>query len=141
MSLKAQRSQRMKSRKAMKVDVSNGELVDKITILAIKLSKFKSAEKRRNVQKEYDLLHPLMDTIGISEESEEFKELLAVNLSLWEIEDRLRVKEASREFDDGFIRLARDVYFQNDRRSRIKRRINEISGSALIEEKEYVDYS
>ena len=124
----------------MKIDVSNGELVDKITILAIKLKKIKSAEKRRNVQKEYDLLHPMLDAVGIAEDSREYRDLMMVNLALWEIEDRLRVKEASREFDDDFIRLARDVYFQNDRRSRIKRRINELSGSALIEEKEYVDY-
>lgn len=124
----------------MKIEVSNGEIVDKITILSIKLEKFKSEAKRKNVRMEYDLLHPLLDAIGIDEASEEFKQLLAVNLRLWEIEDRLRLKEAGGVFDDEFIRLARDVYFQNDRRAAIKHRINDISGSRLIEEKEYVDY-
>ncbi len=124
----------------MKVEVSNGELVDKITILSIKLKKFKSAAKRKNVQAEYGQLYPLMGSIGINEESEEFQQLVKVNLKLWETEDRLRLKEARREFDDEFIRMARDVYFQNDRRAIIKRRINDISGSRLIEEKEYVNY-
>jgi len=124
----------------MKIEVSNGEILDKITILSIKLEKFKSEAKRKNVRMEYDQLHPLLDAIGIDEASEEFKQLLAVNLRLWEIEDRLRLKEAGGAFDDEFIGLARDVYFQNDRRAAIKRRINDISGSRLIEEKEYVDY-
>jgi len=132
----------------MKIEVSNGEILDKITILSIKLEKFKSEAKRKNVRMEYDQLHPLLDAIGIDEASEEFKQLLAVNLRLWEIEDRLRLKEEDRlrlkeaggAFDDEFIGLARDVYFQNDRRAAIKRRINDISGSRLIEEKEYVDY-
>ena len=124
----------------MKIEVSHGEIVDKITILSIKLDKFKSEAKRKNVRKEYDQLHPLLGAIGVDETSEEFKDLLRVNQRLWEIEDRLRLKEADDAFDDEFIRLARDVYFQNDRRATIKRRINVISGSRLIEEKEYVDY-
>ena len=124
----------------MKIEVSNGEIVDKITILSIKLKKFKSAAKRKNVQKEYDQLQPLLGEIGLDEASEEFTQLLQVNLRLWDIEDRLRLKEADDAFDDEFVRLARDVYFQNDRRAAIKRRINELSGSRLIEEKEYVDY-
>ena len=124
----------------MKIEVSNGEIVDKITILSIKLKKFKSEAKRKNVRMEYNQLHPLLKTIGIDEASEEFRELLQVNLRLWEIEDRIRLKEADRTFDDEFIRLARDVYFQNDRRATLKRRINDISGSRMIEEKEYVDY-
>jgi len=125
----------------MKIDVSNGELVDKVTILSIKLEKLKSETKQENVRAEYDLLYPQLKTIGMDETSEAFRELKEVNLRLWDIEDRIRLKEAAREFDDDFIRLARSVYFQNDRRSKIKRRINEITGSRLIEEKEYVDYS
>jgi hypothetical protein len=124
----------------MKIDVSNGELVDKVTILSIKLNKFESREKRQNVQKEFQLLYQSMLAIGISEETSEYKDLLKVNLVLWEIEDLIRSKEARKEFDNEFIRLARRVYFENDKRSEIKRKINIATDSKLIEEKEYVEY-
>jgi hypothetical protein len=124
----------------MKIDVSNGELVDKVTILSIKLNKFVSREKRQNVQKEFQLLYQSMLAIGISEETSEYKDLLKVNLALWEIEDQIRSKEARKEFDNEFIRLARRVYFENDKRSEIKRKINIATDSKLIEEKEYVEY-
>ncbi len=124
----------------MKIDVSNGELVDKVTILSIKLNKFKSQEKRQNVQKEFQLLYQSMLAIGISEETSEYKDLLKVNFALWEIEDQIRSKEARKEFDNEFIRLARRVYFENDKRAKIKRQINITTHSSLIEEKEYVEY-
>ena len=124
----------------MKIDVSNGELVDKVTILSIKLNKFKSQEKRQNVQREFDLLYQNMLAIGISEETPEHKDLLKVNLALWEIEDQIRNKEAGKEFDNEFIHLARQVYFENDKRAKIKRQINITTQSSLIEEKEYVEY-
>lgn len=124
----------------MKIEVSNGELVDKVTILSIKLEKFKSDSKRANAMKEYRLLVPAMAQIGITPDSDEFRQLKDVNLNLWEIEDNIRKKEARGEFDEGFIQLARRVYFENDQRSRIKHRINRSTRSDLIEEKEYVDY-
>ncbi|MBD3290491.1 hypothetical protein GF337_16930 [candidate division KSB1 bacterium] len=124
----------------MKVEISNGELVDKVTILSIKREKITVPEKLKNVEKEFSILRKEMSTLGISEETPEYQELLRVNRELWDIEDQLRKKEAAQVFDDEFIRLARKVYFTNDKRSEIKRRINQMTDSDLIEEKTYVDY-
>lgn len=124
----------------MKIEVSNGELVDKVTILAIKLDKIKSEEKLKNIRKEYDLLKADMEKLKINEDTPEYQELLSVNLQLWQIEDDIREKEAEKRFDDEFVELARSVYFTNDKRSEIKRRINEKTGSDLYEEKEYAKY-
>jgi len=114
--------------------VSVGEVLDKITILQIKSERITDASKLANVRKELQQLtlaargyrHPALET-----------DLRAVNATLWEIEDRLREKEKRQEFDAEFIELARAVYITNDRRAEIKRRINEITGSALVEEKSY----
>ena len=124
----------------MKIEVSIGELVDKVSILAIKLEKIATPEKRVNIAKEYDLLSAAMAELGIRAETPEYKALCQVNRKLWEIEDRIRLKEAHKTFDHDFIELARAVYFTNDERAAIKRRINQIYGSELMEEKEYVDY-
>jgi hypothetical protein len=124
----------------VKIEISNAELADKVSILSIKLTKIASAEKLENIRKEYDLLYPSLLAAGISEKTPEYAELQQVNLELWEIEDHIRLKEARREFDEEFIRLARSVYLKNDRRAAIKRRINFNTGSMLIEEKQYVDY-
>ena len=124
----------------MKVEISIGELVDKVTILSIKLDKFKNKNKKQNVQKEYDILVKSMVNLGITPESDEFKKLREINLKLWNIEDDIRIKEAKKEFDYEFVQLARGVYFNNDRRAAIKKEINLKFGSELIEEKEYVDY-
>jgi hypothetical protein len=124
----------------MKIEVSNGDLIDRASILSIKLQKIKSKEKLLNVQKEFDILFESMRSIGISEGSQEFQNLKKINLTLWEVEDRIRMKEFRQEFDDEFIRLARKIYFENDKRSEIKRQINITTGSTLIEEKEYVEY-
>ena len=124
----------------MEIEVSNGDLVDKITILQIKLRKIESAEKRINIQKEFDLLHQKMSVIGVAESSETFQRLLTINQRLWDIEDQIRIKESKKEFDSEFIELARSVYFENDKRAAIKREINLQTGSQLIEEKEYVPY-
>jgi hypothetical protein len=78
--------------------------------------------------------------IQITEQSDSFQRLLAINTQLWEIEDQIREKEAKGEFDDAFIQLARQVYFQNDKRSQVKREINIQTGSTIVEEKEYVSY-
>ncbi|RKY55055.1 MAG: hypothetical protein DRP96_13005 [Candidatus Neomarinimicrobiota bacterium] len=124
----------------LKIDVSIGEIVDKLTILSIKLDKFKDPEKRKNVEKEYQILLQSLKTSDITPESEEFKKLKTINLKLWDIEDKIRVKEAEKSFDDEFIELARSVYFTNDERATIKKQINLKFNSDLIEEKEYVSY-
>ncbi|MBZ0178071.1 MAG: DUF6165 family protein [Melioribacteraceae bacterium] len=124
----------------MKVEVSNGELVDKVSILRIKLNKIKSEEKLKNVRAEFDILFEEMKKLGINENTEEFKELIKVNTDLWEIEDKIRVKELDQEFDEEFIELARSVYIQNDKRFELKKKINAATNSSLFEEKEYVDY-
>ncbi len=124
----------------MKIEISLGELVDKVTILAIKLRNIKDEAKLKNISKEYELLSQSMITAGISIDSDPFRRLAAVNARLWEIEDRIREKEARKEFDEKFIELARSVYFNNDERAAIKREINVAYGSDLIEEKEYTSY-
>lgn len=124
----------------MKIDVSIGELVDKVTILTIKLLKIQNEKKRAHVQKEYDLLKPRMEKTGVSEKSEFFKRLFSINLKLWEIENAIRQKEAEKTFDEDFIQLARSVYLNNDQRAAIKLEINKAFGSDLIEEKEYSRY-
>ncbi len=124
----------------MKVEVSNGELVDKVSILQIKLNKIKSVEKLKNVKTEFYILLEEMKKLGIDENTEEYKDLIKVNTNLWEIEDKIRVKELKKEFDEEFIELARSVYFQNDKRFELKKKINAATNSSLFEEKEYVDY-
>ena len=124
----------------MKVEISIGELVDKVSILSIKLKKIKNAEKLKNIQKEYDLLVKSMAGEGISVTSGEFLRLAEINLKLWDIEDQIRLKEAARSFDAEFIELARSVYFINDDRAAVKKEINLKFGSELVEEKEYTDY-
>lgn len=124
----------------MKIEISIGELVDKVSILSIKLKMVKNEEKLANIRKEYDLLKVSMEETGIKVDSDEFKRLEAVNMKLWKIEDDIRIKETKQEFDEGFIKLARSVYFENDDRAAIKKEINIKFGSDLVEEKEYVDY-
>jgi hypothetical protein len=124
----------------MLIEVSIGEVVDKVTILEIKTEKFKNAEKLANAEKEYKLLKAEIEKIGIKTDSSEYLSLKEVNLKLWHIEDNIRIKESKSEFDDEFIQLARSVYFENDVRAAIKKEINLKYGSDLIEEKEYVDY-
>ena len=124
----------------MKVEVSFGELVDKVSILSIKLRKIKNAEKLKNIQKEYDILVKSMVGEGIEVTSDEFSRLEEINLKLWDIEDRIRLKEAAKSFDDEFIELARSVYFINDDRAAVKKEVNLKFGSDLVEEKEYVEY-
>jgi hypothetical protein len=124
----------------MKIEVSVGEVVDKVTILEIKTEKFKNAEKLENVKKEYELLKKEIEKIGIFTTSDEYLRLKEVNLKLWHIEDNIRIEESKKQFGDEFIKLARSVYFENDERAAIKKEINLKYGSELVEEKEYVDY-
>lgn len=126
--------------RVMKIDISTGELVDKVTILSIKLEKISNPAKIINIRNEYELLLQPMMECGITIDSHEFTTLRAINLKLWEIEDKIRVKETQKAFDDEFIDLARSVYFTNDERADIKKEINLTYKSDLVEEKEYVDY-
>ncbi|MCX7543913.1 DUF6165 family protein [Marinicella sp. S6413] len=122
--------------------ISVGELLDKVTILEIKKEKIKDPEKLKNVRHELSLLTSICEQENIlTDEVKTQKEALKkVNLTLWTIEDDIRIKEKKSEFDDAFIQLARSVYFQNDDRAAIKKQINLITGSELIEEKSYEDY-
>lgn len=126
----------------MKIEVSNGEIIDKLTILAIKLIYIEDEKKIENIQKEYDILlssvthlwdyYPNVQILHIT--------LQKINFTLWNIEDKLREKERDKSFDEEFIELARSVYKTNDERSNIKKEINIITLSDLQEEKSYKEY-
>ena len=124
------------------VHVSFGELLDKIAILQIKSERMSDPAKLANVRNELSALektwmgHPAANTDIVRLRAD----LKAVNERLWDIEDDIRVKEKAQAFDEGFIKLARSVYFQNDERARLKREINAALGSAYVEEKSYEDY-
>jgi hypothetical protein len=122
--------------------VSYGELIDKITILEIKSRRITDDAKLANVRNELDLLNAIWanDAASQTDVSDERARLLAVNELLWDIEDRIRLKERAQAFDQEFIELARAVYFRNDERAAFKREINLKLGSQLVEEKSYQDY-
>ena len=126
----------------LQVPVSVGEVLDKITILQIKLAHISDANKRVNIQNELDALLPLVagDVFTTVEMQGLMAELKSVNEALWNIEDDIREKEAAKSFDAEFIKLARAVYVTNDKRAEIKKQINLATGSALIEEKSYESY-
>ena len=127
----------------MKIEVSNGEILDKITILVIKSKKITDPIKLKNINNELDELQPFLDVVGYESNSTVnslVKELESVNEKLWNVEDKLRDKERSKQFDGEFIQLARDVYFTNDERSKIKKHLNEVTNSKLVEEKSYQKY-
>lgn len=127
----------------IKAPVSYGEILDKITILEIKASNITDKEKLKNVENELNILKTTWNEhIERSNKINELKnELKLVNQSLWDIEDNIRVKEFKKEFDDEFIQIARSVYYENDKRAAVKKEINLLLGSELIEEKSYQDYS
>lgn len=122
--------------------VSPGELIDKLTILDIKARRISDAVKLANVRTEWDALSQCWQAsvFAGTDISAERAALLAVNERLWDIEDRIRDKERARQFDAGFIELARAVYIENDERAAIKKRINQKLGSRLVEEKSYAAY-
>ena len=122
--------------------VSYGELIDKMTILQIKLQEIRDEAKLANVRNELELLEATWENDAASKVdiADETGRLLAVNKRLWDIEDRIRLKERAQAFDDDFVKLARSVYFENDERAAIKREINLKLGSTLVEEKSYQDY-
>jgi len=122
--------------------VSYGELIDKITILEIKSRRIADDAKLANVRNELDMLNATWanDAASQTDISDERSRLLAVNETLWDIEDEIRVKEKAQAFDQTFIELARAVYFRNDERAAYKREINLKLGSELVEEKSYQNY-
>lgn len=125
----------------MKIEVSIGEIVDKLSILKIKTENITDKVKLYNVVKEYNyLLGVVENDLNISTESDLYKELLSINKELWVIEDDIRNKERDKSFDDEFISLARSVYFTNDKRADVKKRINIEYGSDFVEEKSYNKY-
>ena len=122
--------------------VSFGELIDKITILEIKSRRISDPAKLANVRSELDLLNATWANHAASHTdiADERTRLHAVNELLWDIEDKIRLKERAQAFDQEFIELARAVYFRNDERAAVKREINLKLGSQLVEEKSYQDY-
>ena len=124
------------------VPVSPGELLDKITILRIKVARMQDAVKLANVKLELSLLEQTWRESGVcgAGRSADEHALQHVNERLWDIEDRIRDKEAKQSFDRDFIELARAVYVSNDERAAIKKRINSQLGSRLVEEKSYKQY-
>jgi len=123
----------------MKIEVSNGEIIDKMTIIQIKLERIKDEKKIVNLEKEYLELSVAAGTI-LSTEDPLYRSLYSVNCELWEIEDQIRELERRQNFGKEFIQTARSVYFTNDKRSDIKRQINLKTSSGLIEEKSYEKY-
>ena len=124
----------------MNIEVSNGELLDKISILELKLLKIKDKDKLANIQKEFDTLNPLakelFDTFG-SKLQNLYLKLASINGLLWDLEDLIRECETRKEFEAEFIQLSRSIYTTNDRRSEVKKIINKITNSNLVEEKSY----
>lgn len=121
------------------IPVSVGELLDKITILEIKAERISERAKLHNIRRELDALHNVRLKADLKGPDLEklMHDLKHVNMQLWDIEDDIRMKETAQDFDNQFIELARAVYITNDRRADIKRKINELTESAFIEEKSY----
>ena len=130
-----------KSKKILS-EISAGELLDKISILEIKLKKIQDKESHEEINKEYRILKEAQNlNIKITENVKYLlNELKKINQNLWDIEDKLRICEKNKDFGKEFIALARDVYFNNDKRSKIKSDINKTLGSNIVEIKQYVSY-
>lgn len=125
----------------MNIEVSHGEIVDKLTILQIKKNNITDVTKLENINKEYDYLFSVVENdLGISTQSDDYLKLLTINQELWVIEDDIREKERQKEFDEEFIRLARAVYYTNDNRANVKKEINLKYSSGFVEEKSYSQY-
>ena len=127
----------------MKVEVSNGELLDKLSILELKLKNIKDNKKLINIKNEHSGLSPLCDNL-FDNYGDQLRSLYAklseINAELWKIEDDIRECERNKDFGDEFVRLARAVYFTNDKRSEVKKSINLLTESGFVEEKSYEDY-
>ena len=127
----------------MKVEVSNGELLDKLSILELKQKNIKDDKKLINIKNEHGGLSPLCNNL-FNNYGNELRSLYAklseINAELWKIEDDIRECERNKDFGDEFVRLARAVYFTNDKRSDVKKSINLLTESGFVEEKSYEDY-
>ncbi len=125
--------------KSVTIEIAPGELIDKLTILEIKTERIRDAAKLSNIHAELAALQAVRDrNIGSSKDIAALtSELKAVNQRLWQVEDEIRLCEQANDFGPRFIELARSVYQENDRRSALKRRINELLGSCIVEEKLY----
>ena len=130
-----------KSKKILS-EISAGELLDKISILEIKIEKIKDKNSLYEINKEYKILKNAQNSnIETTDKIEKlFKEIKEINTNLWDIEDRLRICEKNKDFGKNFTELARRVYLNNDKRSKIKLEINKILGSNIREIKQYVNY-
>ena len=123
-------------------EISAGELLDKLSILEIKLNKIKNPALLQEIKKDYNIINEAKNkNINSSNEINVlYTDLKKINEQLWEIEDKIRLCEKNSDFKDKFIQLARDVYFKNDKRSKIKLEINKILGSNIQEVKQYTQY-
>ena len=130
-----------KSKKILS-EISAGELLDKISILEIKLEKIENKNNLDEIKKEYNILIKIKNSsIEFTDKIKNlFKAIKEANIDLWEIEDKIRICEKNKDFGKNFIDLARQVYFNNDKRAKIKSEINEILGSNIKEVKQYVSY-
>ena len=128
---------------APKIQISWGELIDKITILEIKAERLNSRVATRNVRHELTVLNSVARKVLRQRKDVRVlkQRLKAVNDALWDIEDKIRAKEAAKSFDQEFIELARSVYMNNDKRGHLKRQVNAVLNSELVEEKQYTNYS
>ena len=127
----------------IKIPVSYGELIDKLTILDIKKIKISDQQKLVNIKKEFDLLEESVSELkkdNINDYNKFYSELKKINLNLWEIEDQIRVCEKNKSFDKEFIEFARSIYKLNDKRFDIKNEINSRYNSPLAEQKDYEEY-
>ena len=123
-------------------EISAGELLDKLTILEIKMEKIKDEENKKEIKKEFDSLKKTQDeSIKFTDEIKNlYKSLKTTNEKLWDVEDKLRIAEKDKKFDNVFTELAREVYKTNDQRSKIKLKINKLLKSNIREIKQYVQY-
>lgn len=129
----------MKKLNTMNIEVSTGEIVDKLSILQIKKENITDENKLINVNKEYEYLYDIVFN-QLKIKLTDYNALVDINSQLWKIEDDIRDKERQKEFDDDFIKLARMVYFTNDKRAEQKKEINLKYGSNFVEEKSYTMY-
>ena len=132
-------SSKIKYSSTILAPISIGELIDKITILEIKQI-YMTGIKLKNINKEIKLLKNILQDKNLEINNDLIKNLKKVNKKLWEIEDNIRIKESNQEFDEEFIKLARSVYIENDKRASIKKEINQKYNSDLVEEKSYKNY-
>ncbi len=123
----------------MKIEISIGEIVDKLSILQIKQDNINDESKLINIKNEYLYLYEIVFT-DLNINIDDYTSLLDINKKLWNIEDQIRIKEKNKEFDLEFVELARSVYITNDKRADLKKEINLKYGSNFIEEKSYEKY-